>query len=205
MTVLKRKSASKCSNGDQERRAQLNSLKVYHLLTPDVNLIMDDENYFTLTGDITGDRSYYTSDPSTTPPEIKFKRRMKFEPKLLVWWAVSVKGRSSVYVHRSKTAVGTETYLHECIRKRLVPFINTNHNGDPVLFWSDLAGAHYSNHGIKYVKRSHNPPNVPQARPIETIWTLLEQKVYERGWEGKTLEQLAKRIVLKAKEIDQKL
>lgn len=211
--VLKRQTAPKYSNDDQERRAQLNCLKVYRLLKPTDNLIMDDEKYFTLTGDIVGNRSYYTSDPSTTPPTIKFKRRMKFEPKLLVWWAVSAKGRSSVYVHRSKAAVGTDTYLNECIKKRLVPFISKHHHGDSILFWPDLASAHYSkqvqvflaNQGIKCVKRSQNPPNVPQARPIETIWSLLEQKVYDRGWEAKNLDQLAKRIILKAKEIDQKI
>ena len=99
MRVLKRKSAPKYLNEDQERRAQLNSLKLYRLLKSDINLIMADEKYFTLTGNMAGNRSYYTCDPSNTPPEIKFKRRMKFEPKLLVWWAVSAKGRSSVYAH----------------------------------------------------------------------------------------------------------
>ena len=211
--VLKRKSAPKYSNADQENRARTNSLKVYRLLKPDVELIMDDEKYFSLTGDVVGNRSYYTSDRSNAPPGIKFKRRMKFEPKLLVWWAISASGRSSVYVHRSKNAVDSNTYLHECIKKRLIPFIGRRHNSDRVLFWPDLASSHYSqqvqsflaNHGVKCVKRSQNPPNVPQARPIETVWSLLEQKVYEGGWEAKNLEELAKRIKLKAKSIDQKV
>ena len=209
--VLKRKDAPKYSNDDQERRAELNSLKVYRLLQPGVNLIMNDEKYFTLTGDTVGNRCYYTSDSSLTPPEVKFKRRMKYEPKLLVWWAISAKGRSSLYVHRSKAAVGSQTYLNECISKRLVPSIEKYHHGDSILFWPDLASAHSSkevqaflvNHGITCVKRSQNPPNVPQARPIETIWTLLEQKVYDKGWEGRNLDELAKRIILKAKDIDQ--
>lgn len=209
--VLKRKTAPRYSNDDQERRAELNSLKVYRLLQPGVNLIMDDEKYFTLTGDTVGNRCYYTSDSSTTPPEVKFKRRMKFEPKLLVWLAISAKGRTSVYVHRSKAAVGSQTYLNECIRKRLVPFIEKYHQSDSILFWPDLASAHYSKevqaflvtHGITCVKRSQNPPNVPQARPIETIWSLLEQKVYDQGWEAKNLDELAKRIILMAKHIDQ--
>ena len=209
--ILKRKNAPKYSNEDQQRRAKLNSLKVYRLLKPGVQLVMDDEKYFTLTGDITSNRSYYTSNPSTTPPDIKFKRRTKFEPKLLVWMAVSPKGMSRVYVHRSKVAVNTKTYLNECIRKRLIPFINGYHDGDSILFWPDLASAHYArevqalltDHSINYVQRGRNPPNVPQARPIETIWSLLEQKVYGHNWEAKNLDQLAKRITLKAKELDQ--
>jgi transposase len=191
--VLKRKSAPRYSNADQENRARTNSLKVYRLLKPNVDLIMDDEKYFTLTGDVVSNRCYYTSDRSTAPPDVKFKRRMKFEPKLLVWWAISASGKSSVYVHRSKNAVDANTYLHECIKKRLIPFIDTYHNSDLVLFWPDLASSHYSqqvqsflaNHGIKCVKRAQNPPNVPQARPIETVWSLLKQKVYEGGWEAK--------------------
>ncbi|CAF1489393.1 unnamed protein product [Adineta ricciae] len=146
----------------------------------------------------------------TLPPS---QTDCQFEPKLLVWWALSAKGRSSVHVHRSKAAVGTDTYLNERIRKRLVPFISKHHHGDSILFWPDLASAHYfkrvqvflTNQGIKCVKRSQNPPNVPHARPIETIWCLLEQKVYDRGWEAKNLDQLAKRIIWKAKEIDQKV
>ena len=90
-------------------------------------------------------------------------------------------------------------------------FIEKHHHGDSILFWPDLASAHYSkevqaflvNHGITCVKRSQNSPNVPQARPIETIWSLLEQKVYDQGWEARNLDELAKRITLKAKDIDQ--
>jgi adenylate cyclase len=46
---------------------------------------------------------------------------------------------------------------------------------------------------------------VPQARPIETIWTLLKEKVYENNWEAQTLDQLARRIATKVKEVDQKV
>ena len=42
-------------------------------------------------------------------------------------------------------------------------------------------------------------------RPIETIWTLFKQKVYERGWKTKNLDELAKRIILKTKELDHKV
>ena len=211
--ILKRTTAPKYTNDEQQRRVQLNSLKVYRLLKPDVQLIMDDEKYFTLTGDINSNRFYYSTEPSTTPYNVKFKCRTKFEPKLMVWMAISQKGISDVYIHRNKAAVGTETYLNECIRKRLIPFINQFHPNDSILFWPDLATAHYAhevqrcltNHGISYVQKGRNPPNIPQARPIEKIWSLLEQKVYENNWEAQNLDQLAKRISKKAKELDQKV
>ena len=88
-------------------------------MKPDVQLILDDEKYFSLNGDISCNRKYYTTDRSTAPPEVKFKTKMKFEPKLLVWMAVSQKGISSIYVHCSTIAIKQETDLHDCIRKRL--------------------------------------------------------------------------------------
>ncbi|CAF4614088.1 unnamed protein product, partial [Rotaria magnacalcarata] len=39
---------------------------------------------------------------------------------------------------------------------------------------------------VPLVARQDNPPNVPQARSIETVWALLERKVYENNWEAKT-------------------
>ena len=47
-----------------------------------------------------------------------------------------------------------------------------------------------------------NPPNVPQARPIENFWGCLSQKVYEDGWEAETEKQLINRIKLKLKDFD---
>ena len=210
---MKRKNAPKYTNEEQQRRAQLHSLKVYRLLKPDVQLVMDDEKYFSLTGDINSNRSYYTTGPSATPYNVKFKSRTKFEPKIMVWMAISQKGMSRVYVHRSKSAVGTETYLNECIRKRLVPFINKFHSNDSILFCPDLASAHYpqevqtylSDHGISYDQRRKNLPNVLQARPIEKIWSLLEQTIYANNWQAQNLDQLARRISKKVKELDQEI
>jgi hypothetical protein len=34
--------------------------------------------------------------------------------------------------------------------------------------------------------RTTNPLNVPQTRPIENLWGILAQKIYEGGWEAKT-------------------
>ena len=182
-------------------------------MKPDIQLILDDEKYFSLNGDISCNRKYYTTGRSTALPEVKFKTKMKFELKLLVWMAVSQKGISSIYVHRSTIPIKQETYLHDCIRKRSLPFINCHHKNDNVLFWPDLASSHYSKQGqeflqvnnIKFMNVNTILRNVPQARPIETIWSLLQHKVYEGAWEAKNLEQLSRRIILKAKQLDQDL
>ena len=47
-----------------------------------------------------------------------------------------------------------------------------------------------------------NPPNVPQARPIENFRGCLAQKVYEGGWETNTEQQLILGIESKMKDFD---
>jgi len=42
------------------------------------------------------------------------------------------------------------------------------------------------NENFHLVDRKRNPPNIPQARPIEKFWSCLVQKVYEKGWQATT-------------------
>ena len=51
---------------------------------------------------------------------------------------------------------------------------------------------------VPFVIRKDNPPNAPQAHPTETVWTLLERKVYENNWEAKNLNVLPRRIKQKS-------
>ena len=103
--------------------------------------------------------------------------------------------------------------MKECINKRLLPFIAKFHSNGNYLFWHDLAKAHYSNivqqclteKNIPFVSRVDNPPNVSQGRPIETVWTVLERKIYENNWEAKSIGHLVKRIKQKAKELDREM
>ena len=56
---------------------------------------------------------------------------------------------------------------------------------------------------LPYVRRNQNPPNVPQCRPTEKIWALIEHMLHQGGWEAKNLDQLANRIKPKIKQLDQ--
>ena len=49
---------------------------------------------------------------------------------------------------------------------------------------------------VNFVKKSENPPNVPECRPIENFW---------RNWQAKNLDQLKVRIRLCLKKIDLEL
>ena len=63
----------------------------------------------------------------------------------MIWMAVSAKGTSDIYVRKSIQALNQETYLKECIDKRLPRFIAKCQSNGNYLFWSDLVKAHYSN------------------------------------------------------------
>ena len=55
------------------------------------------------------------------------------------------------------------------------------------------------------VSQQNNPQNCPQARPIESLWSILDQLVYAHGWEAKSIEHLKRRIVKKLREVDIKV
>ncbi|CAF0878179.1 unnamed protein product [Rotaria sordida] len=163
---------------EQEKQAKKNCGKLYRKVLTGCEIIMDDEKYFTLSGNnVSCNRYFYSTNPATTPPNIKFRKKAKFEPKVMIWMAISTKGIFDVYVHKSKLGVDQKTYLQECINKRLIPFIDKYHYDGNYLFWPDLASSHYSKvvqerlnqKNIPFISRNDNPPNVPQGRPIERV------------------------------------
>lgn len=174
-------------------------------------IIMDDEKYFGFSGhDMPGNAGYYTTDHESTPNDVRFKSKEKFPPKVLVWLALSEKGISQPFVNTVKgPAIDGNTYIKKCLKK-LIPFIEKYHQGDQYIFWPDLASSHYAKDTLKwltdqeipFVPKEANPPNVPQARPIENFWGILADKVYDGGWEAKSGPQLSRRIKQKIKEID---
>ena len=145
-------------------------------MLPGCDLILDDEKFFTLTGDtVIGNRFFYSTDPTTVSADIRFRKKKKFEPKIMVWVVMSSNGVSDVYVYKSKQAIRQDTYLNQCINKRLLAFIDKYHQNGNYLFWPDLASAHYSKSvqerlnekNVAFIIRKDNSPSVLQARPIE--------------------------------------
>ncbi|XP_050508102.1 uncharacterized protein LOC126885559 [Diabrotica virgifera virgifera] len=158
-------------------------------------IVMDDEKYFTLSNsEMKGNDGFYTNDYENVPDEIKFKSKKKFEDKILV-----VRGE----------ALNADIYIQRCLSK-LLQFVNTHHANDQIVFWPDLASCHYARitrdwyetNNITFVPKADNPPNLPQARPIEEFWAILSRKVYNNGWEAQNQEQLRRRIYTKIREID---
>ena len=164
---------------------------------------MDDESYFTYANaTLAGNDGFYSSDVSSTTSDVKFKRKKKYEEKVLVSLIISTKGTSKPMFFESGQAINKQTYIG-CLRKRLILFIDEHYKNEEYLFWPDLASSHYANevvsfldaNNIKYMPKVKNPSNVPEARPIEEFWGQLKRLVYEDNWQTTSIPQLKRRIV----------
>ena len=214
ITYRKKKRAPKYTD-KQLQEVPTHARRLYLTLSNgDFELVMDDKKYFLLHNEsIAANRGFDTSDPSVAPPEVKFKSAKKFEPKTLVWIAISEGGITTPSFAEQQQAVTQTTYLNECINARLMPFIEKYHHKKKVLFWSALARSHFGfkvmeyldQNGIHFVSQKRNPQNCPQARPVETLWSILEQMVYAGAWEAKNINQLKKRIMKKLNKLDSKV
>jgi predicted transcriptional regulator len=164
--------------------------------------IIDDESYFTLSNTtLPGNDRFYSNNIQMTPDHVKYKYQAKYESKVMVWIAISPSGISKPCFSQSGLAVNQEVYKN-CLQTYLIPFIRKYHSTDLHVFWPDLASSHYANsvqdylksEKIEFVPKYMNPANAPKLRPIEDFWGILKQKVYEKGWSAKPIDQLEKNI-----------
>ena len=176
-----------------------------------VKVVMDDKSYFPFGhNEMPGNDRFYTKDKGEVPPNVKYSQKKKFEPKLLVWLAISEDGHSEPFFVPSRGNVNGSVYREECILRRLVPFLQKYHADKDYVFWRDLASSHYAkdtvalfrDQNIHFVPKDVNPPKVPQLRPIEKFWRILKSKVYDGGWTARTVHQLKLRILKCLRELD---
>ena len=172
---------------------------------------MDDKSYFQLKCDYLPENDhYFTSDKSTKPNDIKFRTQKKFSVQLMVWICLSEDAVCELVFLERPNSINGEFYRENCIKGKLVEFIEENHSQDDYIFWSDLASAHYAKDTVElfeelkipYVLKDQNHPNVPQCRPIENFWSILKTKVYGNEWEATNILQLKRKIKKCLKEID---
>jgi len=179
---------------DQESRAGTGLRKVYRKQLEKI-LVIDDETYVILDpSEQPGRKFVHAVDHSEVDFSHKFKGVTKFPKKFLVWQAIDESGNvSEPYI--SSGTMNQEVYLNECLKKRLLPFLRQHHDLDRILFWPDLAMCHYANsvkrfleeEKVDFLQKSENPPNVPQARGIESFWAQCKRKYGERKLPAKNL------------------
>ena len=103
-------------------------------------LVMDDETYCPIDpNNITGSKFYSVTNNKSKYEQFKFKLKPRFLKEYLIWQALDSLGNISK-PSISTSTMNSERYLKDCVKKRLIPFIN---NRD-VLFWPDMATCHYS-------------------------------------------------------------
>jgi hypothetical protein len=175
--------------------------KLYHI-SQGMDFVVDDEKYFSLSGSgMPGNAHYYVDkiNDSIEPDHVKSKK--KFEPKVMLRLAISSAGLSKPYLVPSGIAVNKEIYIRECLQRRLLPFIKSNHAEGTYIFWPDKASSHYAkdtqaflkNENINFVPREVNPTDLSQCRPID-LFGQLAQAVYKNGWIADNIDQLRNRI-----------
>lgn len=180
--------------GDQEGRAKQGCRKVYKKQLSKI-LIIDDETYLHWDPkDVPGRKFFSAVDPKEVPYSEKVKPQAKFPKKILIWQAIDENGNvSEPFI--SEGTINSEVYLKECIQARLLPFIDKHYSRDEVLFWPDMAPAHYaakvtkclSDNGVEFIQKSQNAPNVPQARGIEKFWAVCKSQYSKRPHPPKSL------------------
>jgi transposase len=189
---------------DQEKRDKTNCRKIYRktLLSGSRKiLLIDDETYVPIKpSQIPGKEYYHCTNKNQVLPEFRLKRKEKFTNKYMVWQAIDECGHVSDPYISDKTMTG-EVYVKECLEKILLPFIKKYHKVDEIIFWPDMATCHYkrcvidwfNSQNIKFIEKTENAPNVPQARPIEKFWALCKKEYKKRKFPAKNLNSF-KRI-----------
>ena len=172
---------------------------------------MGNERHFKLPGnDVVENRCFYSTDPVTAPPQVNFQCKTKFEPEMMIWMVmVSKLLPIAMFTRVNEMLIKKHTWKDVSIKD----YCSEYHSNGNYLFWPDLPKAHYSNivqecltpRSLPFVSRVDNSPNIPQASLIETVWTVVERKIYENNWEAKHIDHLVQRIKQKAKEFEQEM
>ncbi len=100
----------------QEERARTHAAKLGKKVFVNNDVVMDDEKYFKLSNYyVPGNNKYYSENKTQAPLSIKYKKKVKFEPQVLVWVVMSSRGLSEIYVHTSKISVDQNIYIKNCL------------------------------------------------------------------------------------------
>ena len=159
---------------------------------------------------MSGNRGFYTSNFANTPMAVKTYGKKKFEPKVMLWIAISPKGISTPVLTSGRSmAVSTRSYIDNCLEPYLIPFLDTHYRHGGYIFWPYKASSHYArvttdfldSKGVSYVKKQDNPTEVPQCRVIEDFFGLLATRVYYWNWVAKDVLALKRRILKCISEI----
>jgi hypothetical protein len=124
-----------------------------------------------------------------------------------LYLANSENGISKPVFSKAGLAVNKEVYISKCL---LHKFIQEHHKNEKIVFWPDLASAHYAKDTlvrleelkIEHVPWKENPLNVPQIRSIKNVWANLKRKVYSNNYRPKDIKCLMAKVRKELKFIE---
>ena len=125
----KREKTPKYSANQQQRAEGLSGKLANNQYRLSVEVVMDDEKHFTLSGHkIPGNAGYYSSGKSKCPDKVHFAGKEKYPTKVLIWIAISARGKFNPLIRPSKSEpIDSDIYINECLAKRLLSFIHEHH------------------------------------------------------------------------------
>ncbi len=123
--------------------------------TPKMQRCMQDTNLFSMTNHSSLNRTVICPEMTnstriTSAPRIRLlmMSRTNISPiskkKILVYQAISTRGRSKALIFKSGLAINQFVYRDKCLKKSLIPFLRKYHSHDRYVFWPDLASVHYA-------------------------------------------------------------
>ena len=117
------KKAKRPKMTQQQKQAARPKCKRLYDNFKNIDFIIDDESYFTFAHtSLPGNDRFYSSNTESAPESVRYKFKQKYEPKELMWIAISPKGMTDPVFRKSGQAVNQYVYLNKCIKAKLFPY-----------------------------------------------------------------------------------
>ena len=127
-----------------ENHCQKKGKKLYREMSKKI-VVMDNETYVILNpAETPGRKFFHSKGQKEVKYEEKTTPKTKFLEKKLVWQALVTLGKVSA-PFTTKGTIHANIGKNECPKKRLISLICKHHKIEEILFWSDVATAHYAN------------------------------------------------------------
>ncbi len=140
--------------------------------------------------------------------DIKSRKIINPNKCIQIFGAISMLGKSQLYILPQKKTWTTETY-EESVTKVIVPFLEKFYPKSKPYYIQDNARPHISNNTKDFLSKLNmvviqQSANSPDYNPIEKIWGIHKERVYRQG-DFFNIKDLQNEIITQWDKIDQNL